>query len=92
MLLRSQGHKLGVGRRVHIVHDVPRNLTSRCDHNNADVSSNARSYGLECADTGGWAFMNVLDVDEERGLSTVVIACSELDAVTAGINLLKANI
>ena len=77
---------------MHIIHDVPRNMTSRCDHNNTNVSSNVRSYGLGCADTGGWAFMNFLDVEEERGHSELVIACDELDAVVASINLLKANI
>jgi len=69
MLLRSEEYEeLRGGPRVHIVDDVPRNLTSRCDHNNTDVfrvSSNVRSYVLGCADTGGWAFMNFLDVEEE---------------------------
>jgi len=36
--------------------------------------------------------MNFLDVEEERGHSELVIACDELDAVVASINLLKANI
>ena len=36
--------------------------------------------------------MNVLDVEEERGHSELVIACDELDAVVASIYLLKANI
>jgi len=36
--------------------------------------------------------MNFLDVEEERGLSAVVIAYDELDAVVTSVNLLKANI
>ena len=77
---------------MHIVDDVPRNMTSRCDHNNADVSSNVRLYVLGYADTGGWAFMSFLDVEEEQGLSMVVIACDEPNTVVASINHLKANI
>jgi len=36
--------------------------------------------------------MNFLDVEEELGLSAVVIVCDELDAVITGIKLLIANI
>ena len=56
------------------------------------MNLNVRSYALGCADTGGWAFMNFLDFEEERGLSAVVITCDELDTVVTSINLLEANI